>query len=407
MPDREERCGGTLGRPVMLCNDPEIECPGCIDCTPADTEGDRKEHDDPTLANPTAQAASGAPPVALRGSDEVVGRAVADRPNVQEALRGGAEAERAAVAADTESGEWCPTCGSKKRKKRKKVEDAPGTPSPGGALIEPVRKHRCHDPWHREAWGRVPDAEGATGASSAAHECPVDVDCPGGERCPHPSPDPDPALPAVEEPMERWSAERCGNCGYVETVAASCCPRCGSKNDYPERIEVCRYSDAQARELRICEIYNDAVITENKLRCAAEKRAAKAEALRQGLIDAMRADAEEGRYVPAVGLREAVARVEQAEEALRELREPGLDPKDRRRIIDAALNPSDPSPERQPETVEGETNRETADRNLRRYAESLRRGQGNPGVIRRKLDDWLEYRKREQDNGTLDERTKL
>ena len=118
-------------------------------------------------------------------------------------------------------------------------------------------------------------------------------------------------------------------------------------------------------------------------------------------------DEADKRKAQAARANAAERRADRAEEALRELREPGLDPKDRRRIIDAALNPSDPSPERQPETVEGETNRETADRNLRRYAESLRRGQGNPGVIRRKLDDWLEYRKREQDNGTLDERTKL
>lgn len=51
---------------------------------------------------------------------------------------------------------------------------------------------------------------------------------------------------AQGEDVERWSAERCGNCGYVETVASSCCPRCGSENDRPERIEVMRVSDHQA-----------------------------------------------------------------------------------------------------------------------------------------------------------------
>lgn len=53
------------------------------------------------------------------------------------------------------------------------------------------------------------------------------------------------------------------------------------------------------------------------------------------------------------------------------------------------------------------THREIADRNLTRYRESLARaeagGRGDADIIRRKLNDWLDYRHRHQQNGTLDE----
>lgn len=53
------------------------------------------------------------------------------------------------------------------------------------------------------------------------------------------------------------------------------------------------------------------------------------------------------------------------------------------------------------------THREVADKNLARFRESLARakagGPGNVAVIQRKLDDWLDYRFRHQEAGTLDE----
>lgn len=57
------------------------------------------------------------------------------------------------------------------------------------------------------------------------------------------------------------------------------------------------------------------------------------------------------------------------------------------------------------------THREIADRNLARFRESLGRAQtgggGNVAVIKRKLDDWLDYRARHQNDGTLDDETRL
>lgn len=53
------------------------------------------------------------------------------------------------------------------------------------------------------------------------------------------------------------------------------------------------------------------------------------------------------------------------------------------------------------------THCEIADSNLARFRESLARaragGSGNVAVIQRKLDDWLDYRFRHQEAGTLDE----
>lgn len=54
-----------------------------------------------------------------------------------------------------------------------------------------------------------------------------------------------------------------------------------------------------------------------------------------------------------------------------------------------------------------ETNREKADRILRELAEKLRAGAGNPLVISRKIDDWLDYRAARKRDGTLDETTVL
>lgn len=57
------------------------------------------------------------------------------------------------------------------------------------------------------------------------------------------------------------------------------------------------------------------------------------------------------------------------------------------------------------------THREIADRNLSRSRESLAvaraGGRGNVAVIKRKLDDWLDYRFRHQQDGTLDEEAYL
>lgn len=57
------------------------------------------------------------------------------------------------------------------------------------------------------------------------------------------------------------------------------------------------------------------------------------------------------------------------------------------------------------------TAREIADSNLKRFRESLARakagGPGNVKVIERKLNDWLEYRHRHQEDGTLDDERRL
>ena len=57
------------------------------------------------------------------------------------------------------------------------------------------------------------------------------------------------------------------------------------------------------------------------------------------------------------------------------------------------------------------TRREVADQEIRRYQRALDRirfgGKGNEAVIRQKLDDWLDYRLRAQQDGTLDEEVRL
>lgn len=39
-----------------------------------------------------------------------------------------------------------------------------------------------------------------------------------------------------------------------------------------------------------------------------------------------------------------------------------------------------------------------ADENIRRYAAALKSGRGNPAICRKKIDQWLEYRKSHKTN---------
>jgi hypothetical protein len=48
------------------------------------------------------------------------------------------------------------------------------------------------------------------------------------------------------------------------------------------------------------------------------------------------------------------------------------------------------------------TAREIADTELRRFREAYMTGRGHPLVVARKINDWLEYRFRHQQAGTLD-----
>jgi hypothetical protein len=63
------------------------------------------------------------------------------------------------------------------------------------------------------------------------------------------------------------------------------------------------------------------------------------------------------------------------------------------------------------ERTSTDTHRKVADRNLWRFRRALHNarisGNGDIEVIQRKIDDWLDYRLRHQQAGTLEHETRL